>query len=117
MPPPASIAPTNLPGMGAVLQADGCVFRVWAPYADRVTVGGDFLHGGNHNPLVWDEIPLARDAGNGEGFNYWSVFVQGVVPDSLYKFKIRNNNLTPGSHGAEWYKHDPYARDATSFAG
>lgn len=103
--------------MGAVLQPGGCLFRVWAPFADRVTVGGDFLHGGNLVPVEWNEIPLSRDAASGDGFNYWSVFVQGTVADSLYKFKVKNNGLGPGSNGAELWKHDPYARDATSFAG
>lgn len=103
--------------MGAVLQEGGCVYRVWAPFADRVTLGGDFLHSGNSQPVEWQEIPMQRDAPDGRASDYWSVFVQGVGADSLYKFKVRNNNLTPGSRGAERYKHDPYARDATSFGG
>src|SRR4051794_17489438 len=113
MPVPASTAPTPLPGMGATLHPGGCVYRVWAPFAQRVSVGGDFLHAGNLEPVEWDEIDLARDADGGEGSDYWSIFIQGAVADSLYKFKVKNNGLTSGSDGAAWWKHDPYARDAT----
>jgi 1,4-alpha-glucan branching enzyme len=103
--------------MGAILQQGGCLFRVWAPFADKVTLGGDFFHGGNEVPIEWNELPLSRDAVSGDGYNYWSAFVNEVVADSQYKFKVRNNNASPGSQGAEVWKHDPFARDATSFDG
>src|SRR5438132_3014866 len=105
------------PGLGAVLQNGGCSFRVWAPFADRVEVGGDFFHGGNLQPLAWQEVALARDAPDS---STWSVFIQGVVADSLYKFKLHNNGVGPGSHPGgpiPAYKHDPHARDAVSFGG
>ena len=104
-------------GLGAVLQNGGCSFRVWAPFADRVEVGGDFFNAGNLEPLVWEEVALERDA---PGSPYWSVFIEGVVADSLYKFKLRNNGVGPGSHPGEPipdFKHDPHARDAVSFSG
>jgi 1,4-alpha-glucan branching enzyme len=100
-------APSTRPGMGAVLDAEGCTFRVWAPFARRVTVGGDFFHGGNLEPLAWEEIPLARDGDSG----CWSVFVEGAIADSLYKFHLQRED------GAWQWRHDPFARDATSFAG
>src|SRR5262249_19743697 len=110
-------APTARPGMGAILVDDGCVFRVWAPNASAVVVGGDFFHGGNATPIDWREGALPRDAGGGGGGAYWSGFVHGVVASSLYKFRIKNNGLGPGSGGVETWKHDPYARDAVSFGG
>lgn len=113
----SSTAPTTKPGMGAILQDGGCVFRVWAPNADAVTVGGDFFHAGNYEPKEWQEIALARDAASGEGAAYWSVFVPGVLADSLYKFHIQNNSSPPEWGGPSRWKHDPYARDAVSFAG
>jgi len=110
-------APTGRAGLGAILMDGGCVFRVWAPFADKVTVGGDFFRGGNTEPVDWQEVSLQRDAASGDGASYWSAFVKGVVPDSLYKLRIKNNGIGPGAGGAEVWKHDPYARDAVSFAG
>ncbi len=110
-------AGTGNDGLGAILQNGGCSFRVWAPFADRVEVGGDFFHAGNEQPTAWDEVALERDA---PGSPYWSVFIAGVLPDSLYKFKLRNNGVGPGSHPGgplPTYKHDPWARDAVSFSG
>jgi 1,4-alpha-glucan branching enzyme len=93
--------------MGAVLDWDGCTFRVWAPFAQRVNVVGDFFHGGNLEPGVWEEVPLARESDSG----CWSVFVERVVADSLYKFHLQT------ADGSWQWRHDPFARDATSFAG
>jgi 1,4-alpha-glucan branching enzyme len=117
MPPTSHVAPSDKPGMGAVLMDGGCLFRVWAPNADAVTVGGDFFHAGNQEPVEWQEIPLARDASAGQGFAYWSAFVPGVLADSLYKFHIRNDSASPDWNGPLCWKHDPYARDAVSFTG
>ena len=91
-------AGTGNDGLGAVLQNGGCSFRVWAPFADCVEVGGDFFNAGNLEPLVWEEVALERDA---PGSPYWSVFIEGVVADSLYKFKLRNNGVGPGAHPGE----------------
>lgn len=103
--------------MGAVLQDGGCSYRVWAPNASGVTLGGDFFNRGNVEPVNWQEIPMARDAVAGEGAAYWSIFVPNALADSLYKFKIENPAPSPDV-GTYWpYRHDPYARDATSFAG
>jgi 1,4-alpha-glucan branching enzyme len=102
--------------MGAVLRDGGCLFRVWAPNANAVSVGGDFFHAGNSNPVEWHEIPMARDSATGEGAAYWSAFVPGALADSLYKFHIRDDSAPPEWNSPRW-KHDPYARDAVSFAG
>src|SRR5687767_11421842 len=38
----AALATSARPGMGAAVYAGGTTFRVWAPYASRVWVTGDF---------------------------------------------------------------------------
>jgi 1,4-alpha-glucan branching enzyme len=113
----AFTAPSDKPGMGAILMDGGCLYRVWAPNADAVTVGGDFFHSGNLTPIDWQEIPLQRDSTTGEGASYWSVFVPGTLPDSHYKFHIHNQSSPPDWRGPWRWKHDPYARDAISFTG
>ena len=55
--------------MGATLQAGGCVYRTWAPFAQNVSVGGDFLRAGNLVPVDWHEIPLARDPAGDTGLD------------------------------------------------
>lgn len=114
---PPFTAPSQKPGMGAILMDGGCLYRVWAPNAQAVSVGGDFFHSGNLTPIDWQEIPLERDASNGEGASYWSAFVPGVLHDSHYKFHIRNDSAPPDWNGPWRWKHDPYARDAISFSG
>jgi 1,4-alpha-glucan branching enzyme len=49
--------------------------------------------------------------------NYWSVFIEGALVDSLYKFRIKNTGIGSDQHAVEQYRHDPYARDAVSYAG
>jgi 1,4-alpha-glucan branching enzyme len=116
-PLPPFTAPSGKPGMGAILVDGGCLYRVWAPNADAVTVGGDFFHSGNSEPVTWQEIPLKRDAPTGPSASYWSAFVPGVLADSHYKFHIHNASAPPDWNGPWRWKHDPYARDAISFAG
>jgi 1,4-alpha-glucan branching enzyme len=96
--------------MGALLQPGGCVYRTWAPAASSVLVGGDFFRAGNLAPVDWQELPMARDPSS----DTWSIFVPGALADSLYKFKILSPARPPGANP---YRHDPYARDATGFNG
>lgn len=105
-PEPASAdAPQGTPsphgGMGAVLVEGGVTFRVWAPNAASVAVGGDFNE--------WNAMahPLGRDGDSG----YWSAHVDGIGAGAEYKFLIR----TPD--GRELWKRDPYARDMRSSVG
>ena len=113
MPTLSTTAPSNLQGMGAIPTNGGVLYRVWAPSATAVSVGGDFLSAGAIDAVNWQEFPMARDSASGEGANYWSLFVQGALPDTLYKFKITNPNADTG--GIQWpYRHDPYAKDATA---
>jgi 1,4-alpha-glucan branching enzyme len=103
-------------GMGAIPQSGGVLYRVWAPFASSVTLWGDFFNASNLNPISWDSVPLSRDAASGDGKNYWSAFVPGALSDSLYKFQIGCDGTTANTHAQQLYKHDPYARDAVSFA-
>jgi 1,4-alpha-glucan branching enzyme len=104
-------APSPFPGMGALLSPGGCTFRIWAPFASAVSVGGDFFHSGNTVPVDWRQVPLAREGG------CWSAFVEGVRADSLYKFRIRDDGTGPDRHAVDQWRHDPYCRDAVSFGG
>ncbi len=108
-------APPAMTGMGAIPQPDGGVmYRVWAPNATAMAVGGDFTHAGVATPLVWHEIALKQEANPA----YWSVFVPDAVADSLYKFKVTNQNADTSGIEAYWpWRHDPYAQDATAIVG
>jgi len=114
---PAFTAPSSKPGMGAVLMDGGCLYRVWAPNATAVTLGGGFFKSSNDLPIHWQEIPMQRDAATGEGASYWSAFVPGAVHDSPYKFYVRNDSAPADWPPPARWKHDPYARDAVSFGG
>ena len=85
-------------GMGAIVDANGATFRVWAPFATAVHVGGDFN--------AWSATANALVS---EGNGYWSTDVASVKPLSLYKYIVQ------GANGPQW-KIDPYAvrLDATS---
>ena len=74
-------APSNRPYMGATPYQDdngsGVTFRVWAPFAHRVVVIGEFNQWAeNMNPLY------------PEGHGYWSVDVPGASEGQQYLFKI-----------------------------
>jgi 1,4-alpha-glucan branching enzyme len=95
-------APSNRPGMGAVLEDTNCTFRVWTPFADAVEVTGSFT-----TPPWGVRIPLARDnPKSGPGHDYWSALVLNVPDHAEYKFILRRGNR-------EVSKLDPYGRDAT----
>jgi len=72
----------------------GCLFSVWAPAAQRVSVVGDFND--------WDgrRHPMRCRGGSG----VWELFVPGLGAGAAYKFEIL------GSHGQLAKKTDPYAR-------
>jgi len=80
---------------GALHEADGVVFRVWAPNADQVAVVGDFNG--------WDgnvhRMQCLGDSG------IWEVFVPSIKQGTAYKFEIRNRHS-----GLLCLKADPYAR-------
>ena len=90
---------TLLAGMGAIPHAQGTTFRVWAPYADRVYVVGDF------NDWSADQNPLQHD-----GDGYWSADIAMAQPGQKYKYRICNAEL-------DLWRIDPYAREVTNSVG
>lgn len=90
--------PSARPGIGAIPYSGGTTFRVWAPNASSVKVGGDFNAWSNSaNPLA------------SEGNGYFSVDVAGAVDGQQYKYYITN--------GTSSWKNDPRARELTSSVG
>src|SRR5512143_1639154 len=90
-------------GMGAIPNARGVTFRVWAPHAEKVYVVGTFND--------WNETstPLVREQ-NG----YWSTEVPEAKAGNEYRYMIH----TP----VEWRlpplsRIDPYARKVTNAVG
>ncbi len=72
----------------------GCLFAVWAPAVQRVSVVGDFNEwDGRRNPM--------RCRGTS---GIWELFIPGLIAGHAYKYEIL------GSHGQLVRKTDPYAR-------
>jgi 1,4-alpha-glucan branching enzyme len=95
----SSRGPSGHGGMGAIPYEDGVAFRVWAKFAPRVTVAGEF------NGWSADADELAS-----EGNGYWSTDVPGAQPRQRYKFVVHRD-------GRELWRNDPYAREVTHSAG
>ncbi len=91
------------PGLGAIPNAKGASFRVWAPHAEKVYVIGTFNKWNEtSNPLVSEQ--------NG----YWSADVLGAKAGDEYRYMIHTPvdwKLPPFS------RIDPYARKVTNSAG
>ena len=73
---------------------DGCLFAVWAPAVQRVSVIGDFNN--------WDgrRHPMRCRGTSG----IWELFIPGLDAGHAYKYEIL------GAHGQLVRKTDPYAR-------
>ena len=84
--------PSFTPGMGAITEAKGATFRVWAPHARRVCVSGTF------NGWSQERHPLASEK-NG----FWSAHISTAAPGDRYKYILYTNSGT-------LLKADPYAR-------
>ncbi len=84
--------------MGAHLKTvdgiDGCLFSVWAPNVQRVSVVGDFNG--------WDGRCHAMRSRGGAGI--WEIFIPGLQPGDNYKYEILSQ------HNEILTKTDPYAR-------
>ncbi len=73
---------------------DGCLFSVWAPHVQRVSVIGDFNGwNGLRHPM--------RNRGHS---GVWELFVPGLHPGDAYKFELLSHQ------GHLITKTDPYAR-------
>jgi 1,4-alpha-glucan branching enzyme len=96
-------AATNQPVMGAMPDAKGVTFRVWAPHADKVYVTGTF------NDWSQTSTPLFNEK-NG----CWSIAVAGAKAGDEYKYLIHAPvawKLPPLS------RIDPHARKVTNSMG
>ena len=78
----------------AVDGIDGCLFAVWAPGVERVSVVGEFngWHGLRHPMRVRD------------GVGIWELFIPGLRAGDTYQFELR------AADGRVFRKADPYAR-------
>jgi 1,4-alpha-glucan branching enzyme len=87
------MAPSLHMGMGAIPYEAGTAFRVWAPFAENVSVAGEFNG--------WSEAaqPLTS-----EGNGYWSADVPGAIVGQQYKYVMVNDST-------KFWKNDPYARE------
>ena len=61
---------------GCHTDENGAVFRVFAPAAVRISVIGEFNG--------WQDTPMNKI---GDG-NFWAVYIEGVKPGQMYKYKI-----------------------------
>ena len=86
---------------GAWLNKSGASFRVWAPFADYVSVSVS----GKCSFNEWQEIPLER-----EDDGCWFGHVNGVQAGQEYKYVIKNGKLT-------LHKNDPRAMHLTTTPG
>lgn len=81
--------------LGVSLSRGKAEFRVWAPFAQAVEIGGTFT-------------PDGRIAMQSEGDGYWSVTIKEVEPGQLYRYYITAQD------GTVLEKNDPRARAITS---
>jgi len=90
---------TKIKGMGSILHAQGVAFRVWAPFAQRVSVIGSFND--------WDGAKHPMQA---EENGLWYADVAEAHAGDQYRFLLS----TPKG---EFKRIDPYAREVTSSVG
>ena len=81
--------------LGLTLQANKAEFRVWAPFAQAVSIIGTFT----------TEGPLAMVS---ENDGYWSLSTKGVEPGQQYRYQITTQS------GDIIEKNDPRARAITN---
>ena len=81
--------------LGVELHESFAIFRLWAPFAQKVSVGGDFSN--------WENIPLTKDEKTG----IWEAKIKRVEPGSSYKYEIL------GFDNLAHHKNDPRAKVLT----
>ncbi len=86
-------------GMGPIPHEGGTAFRVWAPFASKVCIAGEFNG--------WSQINSGM---TNEGNGYWYADMPEVNVGQKYKYVITNgqNSL---------WRIDPYAKDITNSVG
>jgi 1,4-alpha-glucan branching enzyme len=89
----------KIPGLGAIPQAGGVAFRVWAPHAQRVSVIVSFNG--------WDGEKHAMQAEEG---GYWYAAVAEARVGDKYKFLLTTAQ-------GRFMRIDPYARAVTNSVG
>ena len=67
--------------VGAIVRRSGVSFRVWAPFAEQVSLTGSFND--------WTETPMEN-----EQDGYWWVFVPHAKAGQEYKYVIKNGSNT-----------------------
>lgn len=81
--------------LGVTLHGNKAEFRVWAPFANAVSIGGTFTPDG----------PLSMES---EEDGYWSLEVQDVEPGQQYQYLVTTQD------GQVLERNDPRARAITS---
>lgn len=82
-------------GMGAILDQDGVAFRVWAPFASRVCVAGDFNN--------WSTTANPLDS---ERNGYWSGDIPEAKLGDRYRYVISGRFI-----GSVQWRTDPYCKN------
>ncbi len=92
--------------LGSEVKKDktGCIFKVWAPYAQAVQVLGDFNH--------WDTNAVSSQMERGDQ-GVWSADIPEAQAEQKYKFYITGPEWNPGP----FYRPDPWARQMEHSAG
>lgn len=80
--------------LGVELHDSYAIFRVWSPFAEEISVQGDFSN--------WQPIQMIKD-----DQNVWSVRIKNVQPGNAYKYQIK------GYDHLIHYKNDPRAKVLT----
>jgi 1,4-alpha-glucan branching enzyme len=94
-----SAIPSQRVGMGTILYDGGAGFRVWAPFADCVSVAGVF------NEWSATSAPLAS-----EGNGYWSADIPDVLIGHEYLFVVKNGLQ-------QIWRRNPYASEVVNSSG
>lgn len=92
-------------GMGSLLTASGCRFRVWAPNASRVQVVLDNI--GN---------PPGFDLGAEPGTGNWSADEVNIPAGTKYQYIITNQGGPNNNNAQPWYRTDARAQQVESSA-
>lgn len=91
------MASTHNKHLGAMLQQDGVLFGVWAPFADSVSITGTFNG--------WEEAPLTK-----EDKGYWSTKIENAEAGQEYQYVIEHK-------GKRLVRNDPRALQLTTTDG